>query len=265
MTSNGRTEHLQRLGAIYGRMGLAINFTDGISGDAAKANTRGWKRTERLHSAEQGRAIMATGLTRNPIVCLAASGLIGIDVDGARGRWLFRVLSAEVDFPTTVTVITGAGEHRWYRPPDGAPAGVVKVQLADRVVCSGDGYLVCPPAQHPSGHAYGFMPDQTPWDLEIATLPLATCERLAAATAEHRAHLRLVTGEINVGDRHEHLRQISWAMRRYSGASQAAIEAALLAENEARCSPPKPEHLVRDLAAYTYRNVTPIGGEDGRG
>ena len=50
-------------------------------------------------------------------------------------------------------------------------------------------------------------------------------------------------------------------MRRYSGASLAAIEAALLVENRTRCKPPKAEGLVTALAEYTYENVKPIGAD----
>ena len=97
-----------------------------------------------------------------------------------------------------------------------------------------------------------------PWTIPIAELPLAIAELFATRSRRAKAKLRTSTELITPGNRHEHLRQISYAMRRYSGASQEAIEAALLTENEKRCSPPKAEHLVRALAAYTFEHIAPI-------
>ena len=257
-----RRELLERHGACFGEMHLALAFTDGITGEDAKKNSKGWKQTRPLQSAEQGRGVMAVGLTRNPIVVLGASGLVGIDVDGDAGRALLRTLAGEVRFPTTVTVISGGGGHLWYRPPAGDAREVVKVQLKTAVTVSADGYFVCPPARHPGGHVYHFVEGREPWTIEIAELPSRTIEVLAREGRLRKAAIRHEVGEIGTGDRHEHLRQISWAMRRYSGASQEAIEAALLAENELRCRPTKAEHLVRALAEYTYLNVDPIGEVD---
>ena len=251
-------------GQVYGELGLAVNFTDGIRGDSAKENTRGWKQTEPLPHPARGVALLTSRLDRNPIVVLGASGLVGIDVDGAPGRSLLRNCGA--DFPTTVTVVSGredGGHHLWYRPPAGAPSGVVKVQLKDTVIASSNGYFVCPPARHPSGRTYRFVKGREPWTIPIAELPLATVERLASMARTARAdRRRIVTGPVLPDNRHEHLRQISWAMRRYSGASLEAIKAALLAENAGRCQPPKDERLVHALAEYTFQHVRPIGDDD---
>jgi hypothetical protein len=255
-------ELLGRLGRTYGDLRLAIAFTDGIRGDAAKRNSKGWKETKPLLSAEQGQALMGAALARNPIVCLKASGLIGIDIDGEQGRSLARYL--KLRFPETVAVRTGNGGHLWFRPPKGAPPSVVKVQLSDKLTTSADGYFVCPPARHPAGVTYTFVEGLEPWTTPIAELPLEIVDLFAEKNRNAKAGQHAATGPIQAGDRHEHLRQISYAMRRYSGASLEAIEAALLVENQHRCSPPKPERLVRELAAYTHRHISPIGEEDSR-
>ena len=164
-------------GQVYGELGLAVNFTDGIRGDSAKENTRGWKQTEPLPHPARGIALLTSRLDRNPIVVLGASRLIGIDVDGEPGRALLRAIEAE--FPRTVTVVSGrddGGHHLWYRPPAGAPPGVVKVQLKDKVIASKDGYLCCPPARHPSGRTYRFAEGREPWTIAIVELPLPTVE-----------------------------------------------------------------------------------------
>jgi hypothetical protein len=259
---SGRCDLLEQHGHAYGRLGLAIAFTDGNRAEAAKRNSKGWKETKPLQSAEQGRALMGTALARNPIVCLKASGLIGIDVDGEQGRSLARYLKFRL--PETVAVETGNGGHLWFRPPRGAPPGVVKVQLSDRLTTNADGYFVCPPALHPSGHTYVFVRGHEPWTIPIAELPLPIVELFAEKNRGARADLHAATGPLREGNRHEHLRQISFAMRRYSGASLESIEAALIIENQLRCLPPKPERLVRELAAYTHKHVCPIGEEDAR-
>jgi Bifunctional DNA primase/polymerase, N-terminal len=260
VSTEARRELLERYGAIYGELGLAIAFTDGIKGEDAKRCTSGWKEKARLKSAEQGKALMGTGLAKNPIVALKASGLIGVDVDGEQGRSLVRYL--KLKFPSTVAVRTSNGGHLWFRPPEGAPIGVVKVQFSDKLTTSGDGYLVCPPARHPDGMTYAFVEGHEPWAITIAELPLSIVELFAVKNTAGKAAQRVNTGPVAPGDRHEHLRQISYAMRRYSGASQEAIEAALIAENELRCRPPKAEHLVRELAAYTYQHIQPIGDDE---
>lgn len=269
-------EELERHGRVYGDLRLAIAFTNGITGEDAKKNDRAgvtaWKRARPLASADEGAALLAgRGLTHNPIVVLGASGLIGIDIDGAdndaqaRARMHARDVShrhLSDDLPATATVRSNGGVHLWYRAPEGCTPGFVKVQLTpERVTVSSDGYLVAPPARHPSGHAYAFLPGGAPWEIEIATLPLATVERLnRGARAAKSAMIVDTTSPISAGNRHEHLRRIAWVMRRYSGASLDAIEAALLAENTARCTPPKEERLVCALALYTYAHHAPKGG-----
>ena len=59
---------------------------------------------------------------------------------------------------------------------------------------------------------------------------------------------------IAAGGRHSHLLRIGCAMRR-AGAREESIRAALLAENEHRCVPPKEDFTVRALArdiVYRY-------------
>lgn len=254
-----RRELLERCGHCYGELALALAFTDGLHGEAAKQNTAGWKRTLPLPHPARGIALLtSSGQSANPIVVLGASRLIGVDEDGEPGRALRDSLGLE--FPPTVTVLSGrpdGGRHFWYRHPEGAPAGVVKVQLSETVTVSSDGYLVAPPAVHPTGRQYAFAPGFEPWTIPIAVLPLPTVLRLAA---EHRtASAEAITGSgpVTTNHRHNHLRRIAWVMRRYSGASLEAIEQALLTENQIRCQPPKEERLVRALAKYTFENWEP--------
>ena len=258
-TVDDRRELLERYGRCYGELGLALAFTDGLRGEAAKQHTAGWKRTVPLPHPARGIALLtSSGQSANPIVVLGASRLIGVDEDGEQGRALRHSLG--VEFPPTVTVLSGreeGGRHFWYRSPEGAPAGVVKLQLSEKVTVSTDGYLVCPPARHPSGRLYSFAPGLEPWSIEIAELPPATVIRLAAEHRTASAEAITNSGPVTTNHRHNHLRRIASVMRRYSGASLEAIEAALLAENATRCEPPKDVELVRALAKYTVENWEP--------
>ncbi len=248
-----RADLLERYGRVYGELGLAIAFTDGIEGEDAKRVTRkGWNRTPKLADGSFGAAFLAGRcLQRNPVVVLGASGLIGVDIDGPEGAQLLRRITSE-RLPQTVTVETGKGWHLWYRRPDGL-AGAAKIELGpEGLEVAKDGYLVAPPALHPSGHVYGFAAGREPWSVEIAELDvepfLAHAKR--SRTAEIASH-----GPSVAGGRHRRLRRLAGAMVRV-GATDAAILAALLVENEHGCSPPKDERLVRELArdiATRYR------------
>jgi Bifunctional DNA primase/polymerase, N-terminal/Primase C terminal 1 (PriCT-1) len=239
---------LERCGREYGRLGLAIAFTDGLAGDKAKRITaKGWPKTARLPDAEFGAAfLLGRGRRRNPAVVLGASGLVGFDVDGQQAADRLRRMA--LDLPATVSVRTGRGVHLWYRVPEGAPSGVVKVEVAaDGLTVSRDGYLIAPPAVHPSGLVYAFAEGLAPWEVELAELPRATVERVAGEDRRQRARETVSDGPIPAGRRHAHLRRIAGAMRRV-GASRAAVEAALIAENLTCCQPPKDEQAVRALA-----------------
>jgi len=109
---------------------------------------------------------------------------------------------------------------------------------------------VCPPALHPEGRVYTFAEGRAPWEIAVAELPLATVRKIQVARARARgaAIRNAVAGEkTTTGGRHERLLRLGCAMRRVGG-SQESITAALLAENEHWCDPPKEERLVRELA-----------------
>jgi len=259
MSGESREQLLERYGRAYGSLGLAIAVTDGIVGDAAKAITRkGWNTTRPLAAGDFGAGYLARRCeSRNPAVVLRASGLIGLDIDGAAGTRLLQ--SLQLNLPPTIAVRTGGGAHLWYRPPAGAPASFVKVQLAEKVTISKDGYFVCPPARHPKGHIYTFADGHAPWEIEIAVLPLSTVNKIQAAAARARgaAITSATAGETTTaGGRHERLLRLGCAMRRVGGSAEA-IEAALFAENEHCCDPPKEERLVRELAHDIFDRYEP--------
>jgi hypothetical protein len=241
---------LERHGRVYGDLRFAVAWTDGVHGNAAKV-ARYWQtRPDRLSGPEHGAGLFRRGLTRNPVVALRASNLIGIDIDGEGGRQLVRRLLPN-GLPRTVTVISGradGGAHLWYRPP--SPDWSHKIEFsADGLELGRDGYLVIPPAIHgQTGKPYRFAAGRAPWEHEIATLPIEILTVFAAHARRRDTAERADDGSpVPAGKRHKHLRRLAGAMRRV-GAGEPTIAAALLTENARRCSPPHTEREVRALA-----------------
>jgi hypothetical protein len=250
MAQADRLALLERHGRAYGELRLAIGWTDGLEGEPAK-RSRHWQSSPTLLAdAEHGAGIFRRGLTRNPVLSLAASKLIGVDVDGEAGRELCRRLVPH-GLPATVSVRSGrvdGGVHLWYRPPGPGHPAKVEFSAESGLTLSKDGYLVIPPALHETGAAYSFAEGRAPWEHAIVEFPAAILQALAD---DRRVQDELEraddTSPIGAGGRHRHLRRIGGAMRR-AGAREESIAAALLVENEFRGDPPKDEHLVRELA-----------------
>jgi len=249
MSTAASQELLERHGRAYGQLHLAITFTESNVGDpqAKRVRRKGWPTTRRLAHPDLGAAVLrVSGAAKNPAVVLGASGLIGFDIDGAAGVQLLRELHP-APLPRTITVETGTGYHLWYRRPAGV-TGTAKIELGpEGLAVAKDGYLIAPPGVHHTGRVYRFVPGLAPWDLEPVVLPVRHLTPFLAHAKQARTEQVTSTGPIIAGGRHRHLRRIAGAMRRV-GATETSIAAALLAENETRCSPPKPERLVRELA-----------------
>lgn len=233
-------ELARRCGEAYGTERLAINFTDGNSGEAAK-RARGWKNTKPLESAEQGAAIMGTALARNPIVILGPSRLVGIDVDGTAGRRLLRDELPTVNALPTVTVQTGNGFHLWFRRPRSCPEDFVKVQLAETVTVSSGGYFVTVPGRHPGGGHYSFVEGREPWTIPIATLPIAAVKRIMLLGHRDTHDLReKITTEpdfrVPIGSRRDLVFRLACMLRRWS-ANESFITLTCMAWNVAHCDP----------------------------
>jgi putative DNA primase/helicase len=253
-----RGDALERHGHVYGGLRLAIAFTESLEADGAKrVRTAGWDKTKRLPDASFGAALLRNrGERCNPAVVLGPSGLIGIDVDGPEGvEHLQRLVSDGM--PRTVTVETGkdSGYHLWYRRPQGSAIAFVELG-PEGVTAKRNQYLVCPPAVHPSGRVYRFADGRAPWELVPALLPTNILDKLERAARGERQRRAEADGSIAAGGRHDHLMRLGCAMRR-RGASFEAVETALVAENAARCQPPKPVDTVRELARDLYGRYGP--------
>lgn len=80
------------------------------------------------------------------------SGFVVLDLDGAPGRATAQDLGLLAE--PTLEVVTGRGQHRWYRHPGGhIPNG----QLGPGIDIRGDaGYVLVPPSVHVSGRQYAW-------------------------------------------------------------------------------------------------------------
>lgn len=178
-----------------------------------------------------------------------ASGLVVIDVDGAEGRSSLADLERQgLTLPATLTVTTGrtdGGEHRYYR----LPAGVdIRNDQSSKIGAHVDvrgtgGFVVYPPSIHASGRQYRFIDPSVP----VADLPGWVIERLTVRQAMHTETAQASPESVTKGGRTNRLVSLAGTLHKRD-MSVEAIEAALLAENAAKCSPPLQDAKVRAIA-----------------
>jgi AAA domain/Bifunctional DNA primase/polymerase, N-terminal/Primase C terminal 1 (PriCT-1) len=152
-------ELLEECGRIASRLGLALAWSDGIEGAAAKACSRGgaeaWKHAKPVSSDEEAAAgyVKTRARARNPAVPAVANNLVLGEADGDLDALLKRFWLPPL--PPTLTVRSRRGRHSYWRPPPGRKP--LKVQFAeDGITVSSDGYLIGAGALHPSGHVYHY-------------------------------------------------------------------------------------------------------------
>lgn len=183
----------------------------------------------------------------------AASGFLVLDVDPRHGGPADRADLAEElgGWSSTLEVQTGGGgRHVYFKHP----GGPVPKELCKGIELKGDGsYVIVPPSNHESGRRYEVDGlEGAAAYLNVAEIPTALWSRIqGAAKAPTNGHA--TPGEpIPTGQRNNTLASLGGTMRK-RGMGVAAITAALLAENAARCQPPLPEAEVRQIAASVGR------------
>ncbi len=120
---------------------------------------------------------------------------------------------------------------------------------------------MAPPSRHVSGGRYRFREGCDPLSIGLAPFPAALITRLQSAAPSYSELKNGVTeGKIAEGQRNTSLTKQAGALRR-AGASEAALLAALKAENSARCSPPLDDEEVAGIVASVLRY--PVGPTDG--
>lgn len=200
------------------------------------------------------------------IVTGPESGILVLDVDGRQGEEsLIELARRGWRLPDTFTVRTGGGgQHNYFRWPNGANVRNSQSRIAPGLDIRGQGgYVVAPPSRHASGSRYGInetaIPPAPPpeWLLSPVQAPQGAQARQSATAAGP---------VIEHPNRTPHLTSLAGTMNK-RGMDPTAIEAALLAENAAKCSPPLPpgkvQAIARDIPAR-YPNLTeqlvPHGG-----
>jgi len=178
----------------------------------------------------------------------APSGLIVLDVDPRHGgdATLDDLLTAHGPLPDTVESLTGGGgRHIFFRHPGGTiKSGAGRLGAGLDVKAEG-GYVVTPPSVHVSGKSYQWELSSDPGEVPPADAPpwlLALLQDTPAPAAAVSQGGRIVDGQ-----RGATLASLAGSMRR-RGMTEAAILAALQADNRARCNPPLPDGKVAAIA-----------------
>jgi hypothetical protein len=204
------------------------------------------------------------GLALGPV-----SGLIRLDVDGRAGEDELRRRSGG-DVPPTLEFTSGNGRGLLYAIPPGVElrTTVEPLQVSAELRLQGKGaQSVLPPSRHHSGRRYQWVPGHGPDEIEAAIVPQWVAELMRADRDSARPAARcLGDGDlIPEGQRDTWLTSLAGTLRR-RGAAEAAIEAALLAENAARCSPPLAESQVEKIVRSILRYApAPSVAADGNG
>ena len=177
------------------------------------------------------------------------SGFFAVDVDDSAA--MQRLEDEYGPVPDGLCVVTSRGYALIYEWPDGAEVRPAVKHPCEGIDIRGRGsYIVIPPSVHPSGHVYRYSDDSLPvpacppW-----LLPLILNNSQTGAQDRHSAPAAgtVTSKPIGEGSRTKHLVSLAGTMNK-RGMDPTAIEAAILAENAAKCSPPLPDGKVRAIA-----------------
>jgi len=190
------------------------------------------------------------------VACGRISGVFVLDVDPLKGgdNALNKLIAEHGRLPDTPMQLTGGGgQHYFFKYPENTVVRNSASRLGAGLDIRGEGgYVVVAPSVHPNGNAY---------EWEGSSDPLEGCAIAAAPSwllrlLEEREITRGGNGAdgapLVAGERNASLISVAGTMRR-RGMSVASIEAALQAENIARCQP-----------KLTAKEVTGIAKSAGR-
>lgn len=181
------------------------------------------------------------------------SGLVVLDVDpGHEGDESLADFEHQYGpLPITTEAHTGGGgRHLFFTHPGVTVSN--KTGIAPGLDIRGDGgYIIAPPSLHASGRSYEWKGLCHPDDVPLASLPVWLI-KLAKIQEQQGDSAPSLQDVIPKGSRNSALTSLAGTMRR-RGMSFEAMLAALLKENEARCSPPLSEDEVTGIAKSVAR------------
>jgi putative DNA primase/helicase len=201
------------------------------------------------------------------------SGIIVLDIDPRNGghKSLKRQKRKLGPLPDTVTAVTGGGgRHLVFKHPSFAVRKDTSGKKFGKVIdILSDGcIMVAPPSRHVTGKRYRWKEGKSYRDLEPATLPKSWLDHLrrsGSAESGKDNPSAQTGGRVVEGQRNTHLTSLAGTLQR-SGASPAAITAALIEENKAKCSPPldrtEVEKIVASITKYAPTAPISDGADD---
>jgi hypothetical protein len=197
-----------------------------------------------LKDATTSERTIITWWTRWPLANIGSptGTRIVLDPDGPEGEASLSALEARHgQLPATLTARTGDGRHLYFSS-NGTQIRNSNSKLGPHLDVRGHGgYAILPPSVHKTGKVYE-------WIVRAKCAPLpGWLPDLLAEPAGPDPTQPGNDQKIPKGHRHAHLLTLAGVLRARR-CDEGTITAALLAENAARCDPPKPEREIRELA-----------------
>jgi hypothetical protein len=187
----------------------------------------------------------------NANIGLRCNGLLVIDVDGDKGKEsLIAIESVYEKLPTTWTVKTGrGGTHFIFKVSESLNIrpGAGKYGYEHIDIRANDSYIVAAGSVTENEYITTFgtpdeVTDAPEWLIDFV---------LKAQPGEHKPAAP-IPDKIPEGQRNSTLASLAGSMQR-RGSSPAAIEAALITENNERCIPPLPIEEIKQIVASITR------------
>jgi hypothetical protein len=242
---------LDHYGRVYGAHRLAVAFTQSTTGDpeAKRCITRGWQTTAPLADAGHGAGLNGNrGKTRNPVIVLRPSNLIGLECDTEDDL----VCIDRLALAQTVTVRSSQPwkRHFYFRPPadlEQLPYVAFRFE-SGKITADETRYFVAPPSLHPTGRMYAFLPGLAFDEIDVATLSANVYRKLVRRARGSDQHTRAQLQEdpaakVTEGRRRDMVFRFSCALRRWT-ADRGEIMQAALEWNRRHCEPPlEPEQV----------------------
>jgi predicted P-loop ATPase len=187
----------------------------------------------------------------------SASNLLVIDEDVDEDKGLNGVHEMQLwerdngELPETVRAITGRGGAHLYFHYSGKDLGN-RAGVIDGVDVRGEGgYIIAPPSIHPNGTQYEWECD--PEETELSEIDDNVKKLLALTKKTPGAKFKLPQ-KIEAGQRNSTLYRFACSLQS-QGLTDEAIHAAVMAENEARCTDPLTEEEVNQLIGSALNHV----------